>query len=75
MLDFSDSETAIFTKLEQRILLMAREYNLEEDRIRLLLTWPLEPLNKTTWRGHRARIMKKIRFIRERRARESLEKV
>ncbi len=46
---------------------MSRQHNMEEERIRLLLVWPLNPMHPTTWRGHVASLKKKIAKIRRER--------
>lgn len=62
--DFTDAEFRLFTKTEQRIIVMNKQYDMSEEQIRMYLAWPLEPLSEVTWRGHWARLMKKMAKIR-----------
>jgi len=63
-LDFTDEEREIFTKTEWKILLLVRQHKIEdEDRIRHILDFPLT-MEKSTYRVHKARLMKKVAQIR-----------
>ena len=66
MLDFSESEWKQFSVTEQRIILLVRQQEVEdEERIRFLMAFPVEPMKKTTFDRHRRRIKKKVEEIRE----------
>jgi len=64
MMDFSPIEWRQFTIQEQRIILMLRQYKMEKEEIMANLRWPLTPMSEVTWRGHYARLMKKMSAIR-----------
>jgi len=63
-LGFSPQEWAQFSRIEKRIIIMSRKYEMEPEAIKANLTWPLDPLKEVTFRGHKARLMKKMSKIR-----------
>lgn len=64
MYEFTADEWQTFTKTEQRIIMMLRTYRMDAERIRMVLNWPLSPLDGSTFRGHWARLQKKMSDIR-----------
>jgi hypothetical protein len=66
-LDFSPQEWLEFTNQERRIILMSRKYNMTNEEIMANLCWPLDPMKEVTWRGHKARLMRKMAKIRMKR--------
>mgnify|MGYP001560751614 FL=1 len=61
---FPSKEWALFTKTEKRIILCIQEHNMNEEAIRRILLWPLNPMLKGTWRSHWSSIQKKMGLIR-----------
>lgn len=68
MLDYEPDEWAMFTSVEKRIILLVREKKIDDkQKVMSILTYPLPPMNEITFRGHWARVCKKVQRIRNKR--------
>lgn len=68
MFDYSVTEWQSFSKIERRIIIMVRQYEMDKDRIRELLDWPEKPMNERTFSNHWSKMMGKMSAIRKGRA-------
>ncbi len=66
-LGFSAGEWGQFSRQEHRVILLSRVHTMTEDEIRAALCWPCDPMGKTTWRGIRAKMMRKMALVRKKR--------
>jgi ABC-type antimicrobial peptide transport system ATPase subunit len=68
MLDYTPSEWETFTTVEKRIILLVRRDGIEDKKkIMGILTYPLPHMKEITFRGHWARIQRKMKDIRDKR--------
>ena len=73
--EYSKDEWKLFSKTEQKLLVLILKHGIENGRLRNLVNWPLEePMNDETMRGHMSRIKKKVEEIREKRVCNSAQK-
>ncbi len=65
MYDLTPEQWSQLSKTEKKIVVLIKKYKIEdEEKRRLLLGWPLEPMSKRTYQNHWNRLVKKIAQFR-----------
>ena len=72
MLGYNKSEWKQFSPIEKRILRLKEQYKMEDERVRMILTFPEPPMLKRTYDNHLNKISNLIAQIRVNR-RQSIE--
>ncbi len=63
---YSEAQWDKFSKTEQKIIVYVREYKIgDKEALRKLLNFPLEPMDKTTFRRHWSNMQRKIKEMRQ----------